>query len=362
MHPRVEHLPQPAPDYRRFLRTIQRQPTDRVPLIELAVHPEVTRTLLAEPAPDTADPRAVLHATIDQTVRLHHRLGYDVVKISAPIPWDVQRLAGRDQSTLSSGDDQRQWANEHTGPIQTPADFDRFAWPTIADVNFDPVERASHILPEGMAILGFSGGVLEFSMDLLGMQNFMLATVRQPDLVAAVCERVGRIIYEAFERYCQYDRVCALWLGDDLGHKHGPLVSPKTLQAHVFPWYRRYVELAHRHNRPLLLHSCGNLATVMPTLAGEVGIDAKHSFEDAILPAEDFYDQWHDRLAVLGGVDVHLLATGTEDAIRTRVKQILTRCAPQHGYAAGSGNSIPNYVPAESYLAMVEAVMQYNEW
>ena len=361
MHPRVERLPQPSPDYHRFLRTIQRQPTDRVPLIELAIHPEVIRTLLAEPAPGSADPRAPLRTTIDQTVRLHHRLGYDIVKISAPIPWDVQRLAGRDQSALSSGDDQRQWANEHTGPIQSPADFDRYPWPTVADVNFDPVEYASHILPDGMAILGFSGGVLEFSMDLLGMQNFMMATVRQPDLVAAVIERVGLTIFQVFERYCQFGHVCALWLGDDLGHKHGPLISPKTLHTHVFPWYRRYVELAHRHNRPLLLHSCGNLATLMPALVNEIGIDAKHSFEDNILPVEDFYDQWHQKAAVLGGVDVHLLATGSDDAIRIRVRQILQHCAPQGGYAAGSGNSIPNYVPPDSYLTMIETMIEFNE-
>ena len=66
----------------------------------------------------------------------------------------------------------------------------------------------------------------------------------------------------------------------------------------------------------------------MPALIDEIGIDAKHSFEDNILPVEDFYDQWHEQTAVLGGVDVHLLATGNEDAIRTRVQQILHHCAP----------------------------------
>jgi hypothetical protein len=33
---------------------------------------------------------------------------------------------------------------------------------------------------------------------------------------------------------------------------------------------------------------------------------------------------------------------------------------PRCGYAAGSGNSIPNYVPAAHFLAMVEEVDEYN--
>ena len=48
MHPRVESLPKPDPDYRRFLDTIARKDVGRVPLIELAVHPEVVAELYGE--------------------------------------------------------------------------------------------------------------------------------------------------------------------------------------------------------------------------------------------------------------------------------------------------------------------------
>jgi len=289
---------------------------------------------------------------------LLHRLGYDAIKISAPIPWDVQRLTEQDSSEPGGG--KRQWADEHSGPIGTMEDLERFGWPQPGDVNFGPVEAAIEVLPDGMKLLGFSGGVLEFAMDLVGMQRFMLATVRDPELIAAVIARVGQTVYEVFQAYCQIDAVCALWLGDDLGHKHGPLVSPRLLEAHVFPWYRRFAELAHAHGRPFLLHTCGNTASVMTTLVEEAGIDAKHSFEDAIQPVERFYDRWHGQIGVLGGVDVHLLSVGDAAAIRRRTLEILEHCAPGGGYAAGSGNSIPDYVSAENYLAMVEAVAEFN--
>lgn len=358
MHPRVERLPKPEPDQNRVLRVLRRERADCVPLIELAVHPEVVDALLDEPPPAAHDARAALRRNAERAVRVHHRLGYDVVKISAPIPWQVQRLDARDPTGPSTGS-RREWMNEHSGPIGNLADLERFPWPRRQDVDFGPVDAAIEALPDGMALLGFSGGVLEFTMDLLGMERFMLATVRDPALVAAVVERVGATICGVLESYCQIDAVCAVWLGDDLGHKHGLLVSPKFLREHIVPWYKRYAELVHGSGRPFLLHSCGNTQSIMPTLVDEVGIDAKHSFEDGIEPVERFYDRWHDRIAVLGGVDVHLLSTGDDAAIRARVQEILEH-TDAGGYALGSGNSIPNYVPVENYLSMIEAAAEFN--
>jgi uroporphyrinogen decarboxylase len=360
MHPRLERLPPPAPDYRRFLQVLRREIPDRIPLIELGVHPEVVAELLAERPDSTGDRQRDEWGAVERNVRLHHRLGYDVVKVSARIPWDVRRLVGRDDSDLSLGDGTREWANESQGPIGTMEDFERFPWPEPKDIDWGPVERAAEILPEGMALIGFAGGVLEFSMDLLGMENFMIATLRDPDLVARVVERVGRIVHGIFETYCRMDSVRALWLGDDLGHKHGLMLSPAFLEAQILPWHQRFARLSHAHGRPFLLHSCGRTEAIMPALVESVQIDAKHSFEDMIQPVERFMDQWGDRVAVLGGVDVHILSTGSESAIRNRVREILDHVAPRGGYACGSGNSIPNYVSAENYLAMIESVAEFN--
>ncbi len=353
MHPRVERLPAPRPDWRRLLQAVAGGRADRVPLIELAIHPRVVDELLGLPAAG-GEPRAAALENVRRLVRLQHRLGYDVVKVSAVIPWRVERLAAE------AAADRRQWVDQHHGPIATLEDVARYPWPAAAEVDYAPLEAACQELPDGMGLLGFCGGVLEFSMDLLGMQRFMLATLRQPELVAAVIERVGQTVFTVFEQYCREPRVVALWLGDDLGHKHGLLVSPRLLRELVLPWYRRCVELAHEHGRPLLLHTCGHTQAIMPELVAEVGIDAKHSFEDAIEPVERFYDRWRGRLGVLGGVDVHLLATGPAERIRQRTLEILAHTAAG-GYACGSGNSITDYVPADHFLAMIEAKYEFEE-
>ncbi len=358
MHVRVEQLPQPDPDYRRFLQVIRRERVNRIPLIELAVHPEVVNALLDEPFETTGDARAVLRRSAERAVRIHHRLGYDVVRASAPIPFGVSRLTADDPS--GGAVTERQWADEHHGPIATLADVEQYQWPKIKDVDFGPLEAATAALPDGMRLVGFCGGILEFTMDLLGMERCLIATRRNPDLVKTVIDHVGQIVVDVFETYCQMESVCAVWLGDDMGYKHGLLVSPAFLRQNVFPWYRKLRELAHRRHRPFLLHSCGNVEAIIPDLIEDVQIDAKHSFEDVIEPVERFADRWGGRVAVLGGVDVHLLSVGGEEEIRQRVRAILEQVAPRGGYACGSGNSIPNYVPPDHYLAMIEEVHDFN--
>ena len=358
MHPRVERFPKPDPDYRRFLAAVHRQGPDRIPLVELAVDAEVVTALLDQPMPHDADAQAEQKLLGERNVRLLHRLGYDVVKVSAAIPFGLTWIAAKDTAELGRGE--RTWQDEHGGLIHSLEECEAFDWPKREDLDFGPVEAVLAAIPEGMAAVGFSGGVFEFATYLIGLEPLMYAVYDQPELVAAVFERVGQTIYAVFEAYCEIDSICALWLGDDLGSKNGLMISPAVLAEHVFPWFKRYVELAHKHGRPFLLHSCGNIAAAMPALVDEVGIDAKHSFEDLIQPVEQFIDAWGSKIGVMGGLDVGLLASGTEEAVAQRTLEVLEHAAPGGGYACGSGNSIPNYVSPDNYLAMIEAATRFN--
>jgi len=91
------------------------------------------------------------------------------------------------------------------------------------------------------------------------------------------------------------------------------------------------------------------------------GFDGKHSFEDKIMPVEEVYRRWGERITVLGGVDMDLLARGSEEAIRRRTREILEVCAARGtGYCLGTGNTAANYIPAERYLAMLDEGRRWN--
>ena len=89
----------------------------------------------------------------------------------------------------------------------------------------------------------------------------------------------------------------------------------------------------------------------------ELRIDAKHSNEDVIAPFDEWIALYGDRIGLLGGIDMDRLCREKPDEI--------TRIVVEHGrrfrsltkgYALGSGNSIPDFMPVEGYLAMIEGV------
>ncbi len=356
----LPRLPKPEPNVEQFQQVLRRGPSDRVPLVELAIAEETLAALHGAPLIPLSqqDGPQRFREAVRQRIRLWHDLGYDYYRVRAEIPFQMETLAARD--TASSATGERRWVNEHEGLIKSLADFEAYPWPAPEAIGFAAAEAAQDQLPDGMGMMGFSGGVLEWSSNLLGLEGMMLLLYDDPDLVRAVVDRVGQTIYDAFRVFCEMEQVFALWLGDDMGFKTATLLQPQHLRNYILPWHKRYAELAHQTGRLFLLHSCGHVEAVMPDLIEDVRIDAKHSFEDVIVPVEEFKQRWGTRVAVLGGVDVDLLSRGTEDDVRRRTSQILEACAPGGGYACGSGNSITNYMPTENYVAMIETIHRFN--
>ena len=133
------------------------------------------------------------------------------------------------------------------------------------------------------------------------------------------------------------------------------MFPPEMMREYVFPWIKKIVQVIHDNNKPAILHSCGNLKELMPEIISDIKIDAKHSFEDEIYTIEEAYEWWHDSIALVGGIDMDFLCRATKEEVYERATKLLAQTFDRGGYALGSGNSIPHYVPEENFLAMLKA-------
>jgi uroporphyrinogen decarboxylase len=185
-----------------------------------------------------------------------------------------------------------------------------------------------------------------------------LALYDQPDLVRAITDRIGELMLGFYRHLLDLPNLLAILPGDDMGFRTGTMIGPAALQKYTLPWHKRFAEMAHARGLPYFLHSCGNLETIMEHLINDVRIDGKHSFEDAILPVEDFQARYGGRIAVLGGVDINVLTLGAPEDVRRRVRQLIEVCGARGRYVVGSGNSIPSYIPVQNYLAMVDEALE----
>ena len=295
----------------------------------------------------------------DLLIEFYHTLGYDYVRgFAVGGELDYSRLEADDTAALPRA--QRQWARESDGVITSWEDYERYPWPSSEDVDYWMLEYLVDHLPEGMKLIGHGGTILEPVTWLMGYQNLALALFDQPDLLEEMFERVGRMSVERCEAMCEFDAVGAVWISDDIGHRSGTMISPEHMRHYVFPWWKRMAECIHRHGRPVLLHSCGNLEVVMEDIIEDVKIDAKHSFEDTFLPVTEAKRKYGDRIALLGGIDVDFLCRASEEQVREYVRKVIDVCGPGGGYALGTGNSVANYIPVQNYLAMLDEGRRYG--
>jgi uroporphyrinogen decarboxylase len=351
----------PQPDFSRLRRVLLRQgEPDRLPLIELFADREIMEAVIGEPIPYAGREQPDLwQASLDKIIHFWHQTGYDYVTVQAGVNIPRTRLASEDTAALKR--EQRHWDDENAGPIMSWEDFEQFPWPKPQDIDYSVIEYVGKHLPDGMKMIYLGpGGQFENMAELMGVTNLALMIHDDPVLVEAVAQKVGEMLTHLFSTVAQMDNIGALWLGDDLGYKTSTILSPRQLRQYVFPVQKRLAEIAHHRDLPFLLHSCGNLEAIMGDLIADVGIDAKHSWEDVILPVAEAKRRWGDRIAVLGGIDVDMLCRGTEEEVRAYTRRVIEACAPGGGYALGTGNTVANYIPVQNYLAMVEEGQNYR--
>lgn len=352
----------PQPDAKRAIdHLLGRTTLDKPPLVEYIVDEAVTRPVLTLMGCDWVDGSRNPTGWLDNFAAFFRRLGYSLIKFEISLPFESNVLLAPDTSPYVQRD--RAWNDQHRGMIASWADFERYPWPKVEDFDFSPFEILNRRLPEGMGLMvSHAGGPFEKLRDLLSYEGLCLLLYDNYPLVQATQDRVGELMEKFYEHLLDLDRVVALFPGDDMGFRSGTLISPDHLRRLTLPWHKRFASMAHDRGLVYFLHSCGRTAAIMDDLIDTVGIDGKHSYEDAILPADEFQAHYGGsgpgQIAALGGLDINILAAGTPDEVRARTRYLVDTCNPRGRYAIGSGNSIPSYIPVENYLAMVAEALQ----
>jgi len=322
---------------------------ERLPLWELHVDLPVKEAFLGYPIRSLAD-----------EVAFWVRAGYDYVPLSAGLVRVAGVLGGTTVSgeygVYDSGDVDITWAPEHEGPIVSLDDVAAFDWPDPDAMDLSHLEHVAAYLPSGMRIIAVIGKILTATWMLLGFERFALATVDNPELVAAVFERVAAIQNRVCERCLQLPFVGGLLMSDDIAYTEGLIVSPRVLREHLFPHYRRVGEKCHEVGVLFIYHSDGDLTQVMEDILA-CGFHALHPIEPKAMDSRAVKRRWGGEIALLGNVDLDLMARGTSEQVREYTEANLRDLGYDGRYGAGSSNSVTYYVPLENYLALRGAVL-----
>ena len=348
---------QPCPDYNNIVKAACNQWVEHVPLYEHGIGAKVIYDITGYRPYDLwfSSDMSESREGFRQLWDFWRQCGYDTASVEFSICGILYRHGG---GALGAHKD---------GCIKDRSDFEKFPWDRVYEEFFELyspyIKNLADTCPPGMkAIGGAANGVFEAVQDIVGYIDLCYLKSDDEELYADIFNKMGELEVRIWDRLIREfgDIFCVCRFGDDLGFNTQTLIDSQDIKTLVIPHYIKIIDMVHKAGKPFLLHSCGCIFDVMDELIDTAKIDAKHSNEDSIAHFSEWVKRYGDKIGNFGGIDTDVLCRYDAKYIREYILDCLEKVKGHGGIAFSSGNSIPDYVPTEGYLAMLDTVREWR--
>jgi uroporphyrinogen decarboxylase len=218
----------------------------------------------------------------------------------------------------------------------------------------------------GSAIIG--GGIFEQPARTMGLENFLIALVREPKFADRMMEQITEIYIESCNNYLEqvgpYLQVFTYW--DDLSGQDGWLIAPELYRKMIKPKQRRLVEaIKSKTEAKIYYHSCGAVFDLIPDLI-ELGFDILNPVQVSArgMDSKQLKQAFGKEIVFWGGgVDTQrVLPFGKPDEVVEEVKRRIDDLAPGGGFVFAAVHNIQALVPPENIVTAFETALEYGRY
>ena len=214
----------------------------------------------------------------------------------------------------------------------------------------------------GSAVIG--GGIFEQPARTMGLPNFLMALVSEPQFADRLMDRITDIYIESCNNYLdelgEYIQVFTFW--DDVCSQNGWLIRPELYRKIIKPKQRRLVEaIKKKTDAKLFYHSCGATFDLIPDLI-DLGFEILNPVQvsakgmDTRKLKQTF---GKDIIFWGGGVDTQqVLPFGTPQQVRDEVRRRIDDLAPGGGFVFAAVHNVQAYVPPENIVAAFDTALE----
>lgn len=242
-------------------------------------------------------------------------------------------------------------------PMPNPDDFD-YSW--IKAYTQAHCEHACYVGGAGLAdLLNSTGMIRNYEQVLVDIATDDPAGLLYMDRRLDIMLETTRRTIEAADGGIDF-----IWIGEDLGTQHAPLISIEMYRKHLRPRHQRVIDLAKSFDLPIMIHTCGSSSWVYEDLI-EMGMDAVDTLqpEAANMSPEYLKKTFGGRLAFHGCISTAgVLATGTPDDVERMCRQTLDIMMPGGGYCFSPTHQMQDNTPTENAVRMYECAKKYGHY
>jgi uroporphyrinogen-III decarboxylase len=183
---------------------------------------------------------------------------------------------------------------------------------------------------------------------LVGISQFMMALLDQPEIVHRVLKRRHRVVIRQVQELCAAG-ARFIWIGEGLGS--GSLISPDQYREFVLPYEIEIADEIRKNGALSLLHICGNVTNALPDIAKcsadgfdlDYPVDLVEAFE-MLLPD----------VTVKGNINPRLFMKGYSEELKQSCLQAKDIAQDRIGYIMSTGCLVPRDSVTESFHIMAD--------
>jgi uroporphyrinogen decarboxylase len=213
--------------------------------------------------------------------------------------------------------------------------------------------------PQDLMLISGSGGVIVPPSQ--GYEEFAYRLYDAPDEIEEMARQTRDRGIEAAKRL--RDAGCgAVYAAADIADNHGPYFTPAQMKRFVLPYMHEWAEGVRALGLYAILHSDGNLTTVLDELA-ESGLSALQAIDPiAGMDIAAAKRQVRGRICLCGNIDCGLLHFGPPAKVYETTTEALTNCKPGGGFVLGASNAVFRETPIEHYREMIRAWRDHGRY
>lgn len=250
---------------------------------------------------------------------------------------------------------------------------DRDAWeerikprltPDRRRINFEGYRAARAAAKARDRFFFWSGvNVFELMHPVCGHQYMLMGMAIDPDWVKDMVRTFATLTVDLMETlFAEEGAPDGIWFYEDMGFKQRPFMSPEMYREIVQPGHRHTISYAKSRGLPVVMHSCGYVAPLIPGMI-EAGIDCLQVIEvKAGMDLVQLYRDYGDRLSFMGGIDVRVLYSNEKERIEAELAAKIPVVKQRSGYVLHSDHSVPDQVEYACYRYFVDRGLELGQY
>jgi uroporphyrinogen decarboxylase len=305
-------------------------------------------------------------------------LGVDYRGVGAPYtgPSLFADIPGRERNPLDGF--VMRWVENESGGYWDFCDFPlqgasedailNFPVPNPDHFNFDIVKDMIEYNKDYAVYIGGAGvpDIINSTGRIMGMEDTLVNIMLEDEATLAFIDKRMDWQIKVMERILSENKgkVDFMWLGEDLGTQHAPMISLDLYRKVLKPIHKRFVDLAKAYKIPSLIHTCGSSSWAYEDFI-EMGVTAVDTLqpEATNMSPEYLKEKFGGRLSFRGCISTAgPLAYGTVTETVETVKRTLDIMMKGYGYHFAPTHMIQDNTPVENVIAMYQTAHDFGTY